>query len=61
MMGEILLLCHSRGQSTSGTPDMHQACWLFLSGPTQEGDFYGGWITSEIVEPFEGGAGMFGR
>lgn len=24
---------------------------------TQEGDFYGGWITSDIVGPFKGGAG----
>jgi uncharacterized protein (DUF427 family) len=27
---------------------------------SQEGDFYGGWITSEIVGPFKGGAGTFG-
>ncbi|MEO8396816.1 MAG: DUF427 domain-containing protein [Chloroflexota bacterium] len=26
----------------------------------QEGDFYGGWITSEIVGPFKGGAGTRG-
>jgi uncharacterized protein (DUF427 family) len=26
----------------------------------QEGDFYGGWITREIVGPFKGGAGTFG-
>lgn len=26
----------------------------------QEGDFYGGWITSDIVGPFKGGAGTFG-
>jgi uncharacterized protein (DUF427 family) len=26
----------------------------------QEGDFYGGWITSQIVGPFKGGAGTFG-
>jgi len=26
----------------------------------QEGDFYGGWITSKIVGPFKGGAGTFG-
>jgi uncharacterized protein (DUF427 family) len=26
----------------------------------QEGDFYGGWITPEIVGPFKGGAGTFG-
>ena len=27
---------------------------------SQEGDFYGGWVTSEIVGPFKGGAGTFG-
>ncbi|TXS46975.1 DUF427 domain-containing protein [Streptomyces sp. t39] len=26
----------------------------------QEGDFYGGWITSEIEGPFKGGAGTWG-
>lgn len=26
----------------------------------QEGDFYGGWITSNIVGPFKGGAGTLG-
>ena len=26
----------------------------------QEGDFYGGWITAEIVGPFKGGAGTWG-
>jgi uncharacterized protein (DUF427 family) len=26
----------------------------------QEGDFYGGWITSQIVGPFKGGPGTFG-
>ncbi len=26
----------------------------------QEGDFYGGWITSEIVGPFKGGPGTLG-
>ena len=26
----------------------------------QEGDFYGGWITSEIKGPFKGGAGTMG-
>lgn len=26
----------------------------------QEGDFYGGWITKDIVGPFKGGAGTFG-
>ncbi|MCW3038830.1 MAG: hypothetical protein JWM31_735 [Solirubrobacterales bacterium] len=27
---------------------------------TQEGDFYGGWITDEIVGPFKGGPGTWG-
>lgn len=26
----------------------------------QEGDFYGGWITSQIVGPFKGGVGTWG-
>ncbi len=26
----------------------------------QEGDFYGGWITSEVTGPFKGGAGTLG-
>ena len=26
----------------------------------QEGDFYGGWITSDVVGPFKGGAGTAG-
>jgi uncharacterized protein (DUF427 family) len=26
----------------------------------QEGDFYGGWITSTVVGPFKGGAGTLG-
>ena len=27
---------------------------------SQEGDFYGGWITKDIVGPFKGGAGTWG-
>ena len=27
---------------------------------TQEGDFYGGWITSDIIGPFKGGAETWG-
>lgn len=27
---------------------------------SQEGDFYGGWITSDVVGPFKGGAGTWG-
>lgn len=26
----------------------------------QEGDFYGGWVTADIVGPFKGGAGTWG-
>ena len=26
----------------------------------QAGDFYGGWITSDIVGPFKGGSGTLG-
>ena len=26
----------------------------------QVGDFYGGWITSDVVGPFKGGAGTMG-
>ena len=26
----------------------------------QEGDFYGGWITKDVVGPFKGGAGTWG-
>jgi uncharacterized protein (DUF427 family) len=42
-------------------PSKTDAC--FVDGElvkAQEGDFYGGWITSEIVGPFKGGAGTFG-
>lgn len=38
-----------------------QAC--YVNGElvqAQPGDFYGGWITSEIVGPFKGGAGTWG-
>ena len=27
---------------------------------SQDGDFYGGWITSDIIGPFKGGVGSFG-
>lgn len=42
-------------------PSKMDAC--FADGElieTQEGDFYGGWITSDIVGPFKGGAGTWG-
>ena len=42
-------------------PSKMEAC--FMDGEkvlAQEGDFYGGWITSKIVGPFKGGVGTFG-
>ena len=42
-------------------PRQMEAC--FVDGErvqTQEGDFYGGWITAEIVGPFKGGDGTAG-
>ena len=42
-------------------PSKMDAC--FVDGErvqAQEGDFYGGWITSDIVGPFKGGAGSRG-
>ncbi len=42
-------------------PSKMEAC--YLNGElvaAQPGDFYGGWITSEIVGPFKGGVGSWG-
>lgn len=42
-------------------PSRMQAC--YVDGElvqSQPGDFYGGWITSNIVGPFKGGAGSWG-
>ncbi len=37
------------------------ACYVDDEQATpQEGDFYGGWITSDIVGPFKGGPGTWG-
>ena len=42
-------------------PGRVDACYLGDEQVTpQEGDFYGGWITAEIVGPFKGGAGTWG-
>jgi hypothetical protein len=36
-------------------------CWVGGEKvESQEGDFYGGWITPEIVGPFKGGPGTWG-
>jgi hypothetical protein len=40
-----------------------ESVWDYPRPPrveAQEGDFYGGWITSHIVGPFKGGPGTWG-
>ena len=42
-------------------PSKMEACYVGDERvQAQAGDFYGGWITSEIVGPFKGGAGTWG-
>jgi hypothetical protein len=42
-------------------PSKMEACFVKGERVTaQEGDFYGGWITSNIVGPFKGSPGSFG-
>jgi uncharacterized protein (DUF427 family) len=42
-------------------PGRMDACWLGDERVSaQEGDFYGGWITAEIVGPFKGAPGTRG-
>ena len=42
-------------------PSKVDACYVNDElAQAQEGDFYGGWITQDIVGPFKGGAGTFG-
>lgn len=42
-------------------PGRMDACWLDDElVRSQEGDFYGGWITDEIAGPFKGAPGTFG-
>ncbi|NWG17499.1 MAG: DUF427 domain-containing protein [Chloroflexi bacterium] len=42
-------------------PGRMDACYVDDERVTaQEGDFYGGWITSDIVGPFKGGPGTLG-
>jgi uncharacterized protein (DUF427 family) len=42
-------------------PGRMEACYVDDERvQAQAGDFYGGWITSEIVGPFKGGAGTWG-
>ncbi len=42
-------------------PGRMDACYVGAERvQAQEGDFYGGWITSELVGPFKGGPGTIG-
>jgi uncharacterized protein (DUF427 family) len=42
-------------------PSKMDACWVGGEKvEAQEGDFYGGWITPEIVGPFKGAPGTWG-
>ena len=42
-------------------PGRTDGCWLDGEQvQAQEGDFYGGWLTSRVVGPFKGGAGTWG-
>ena len=42
-------------------PSRMDNCWIDGEKvEAQKGDFYGGWVTSEIVGPFKGGDGTWG-
>ena len=42
-------------------PAKMDACWVGDERvQPQEGDFYGGWVTSDIVGPFKGAPGTWG-
>jgi len=42
-------------------PSLMEACYVDDEVvQAQEGDFYGGWVTKDIVGPFKGGAGTWG-
>lgn len=42
-------------------PSKMEACYVGdEQAKAQEGDFYGGWLTSNIVGPFKGGPGTWG-
>jgi uncharacterized protein (DUF427 family) len=42
-------------------PSLMDACWVDGEKiEAQEGDFYGGWISSEVVGPFKGAPGTRG-
>jgi uncharacterized protein (DUF427 family) len=49
------------GDHVAFYPSKMDACWVEGEKiQAQEGDFYGGWITSEKVAPFKGGPGTRG-
>jgi uncharacterized protein (DUF427 family) len=51
----------SLAQHVSLYPGRMDACWLGDERvQTQAGDFYGGWITSDLEGPFKGGPGTLG-
>jgi len=42
-------------------PGRMDACWLDDERvQAQDGDFYGGWITADLVGPFKGAPGTLG-
>lgn len=42
-------------------PSRMDSCWVDDEQvQPQQGDFYGGWVTSDIVGPFKGGPGTWG-
>ena len=42
-------------------PSKMDACWVDAEkAEAQPGDFYGGWITPDVVGPFKGGPGTLG-
>jgi hypothetical protein len=61
-LGEMYLRIHFTHQSwESRFSTVEDACYVDDEQVTpQEGDFYAGWITSDIVGPFKGGPGTRG-
>jgi hypothetical protein len=50
-----------QGDHVAFYPTMMDACWVGGEKvEAQEGDFYGGWITPDIVGPFKGAPGTWG-
>jgi hypothetical protein len=49
-----------QGDHVAFYPNRMDACWVGEKVEAQEGDFYGGWITPDIVGPFKGAPGTWG-